>query len=124
MAAVVLTTLKLKPTIYNGDFMTLNKLTNERLANLRGDAQRMVDMDSPVSDREWWQACLIAVAELEERRKAELKPSPLLVKLPQKNPVTDMSIPDFCDWDDGRNAGIDECADAIRLAGGTVEGIE
>lgn len=48
--------------------MTLNKITDELLAKLRRDAQRMVDMNSPVSDQEWWSNLLIAMTELEELR--------------------------------------------------------
>ncbi|WP_310606736.1 hypothetical protein [Buttiauxella brennerae] len=50
--------------------MINNKLTDAELAKLRADAQRMVDLNSPVSDREWWLNCLAAMVELEECRKA------------------------------------------------------
>lgn len=41
------------------------------------------------------------------------------IELPAKNDISsdDNSIPDLVDWDDGRNAGIQECAEAIRAAG-------
>lgn len=41
------------------------------------------------------------------------------IELPAKNDISsdDYSIPDLVDWDDGRNAGIQECAEAIRAAG-------
>lgn len=55
--------------------MINHQLSDERLAKFRSDAQRMVDADSPVSDREWWITCLNAVAELEERRKQPLESS-------------------------------------------------
>lgn len=79
MAAVVLTLLQMKPTGYKDEIMTLTKLTDERLAKLRSDAQRVVDMDSPVSDREWWENLLNAVSELQERRKEALKPNALCI---------------------------------------------
>lgn len=41
------------------------------------------------------------------------------IELPTKNDISDddYPIPDLVDWDDGRNAGIQECAEAIRAAG-------
>lgn len=41
------------------------------------------------------------------------------IELPAKNDISgdDHPIPDLVDWDDGRNAGIQECAEAIRAAG-------
>lgn len=41
------------------------------------------------------------------------------IELPAKNDITgdDYPIPDLVDWDDGRNAGIQKCAEAIRAAG-------
>ncbi|EED3130724.1 hypothetical protein SEEB9115_03377 [Salmonella enterica subsp. enterica serovar Bareilly str. ATCC 9115] len=41
------------------------------------------------------------------------------IELPAINDISsdDYSIPDLVDWDDGRNAGIQECAEAIRAAG-------
>ncbi|EAM5870171.1 hypothetical protein EPD44_19940 [Salmonella enterica] len=41
------------------------------------------------------------------------------IELPAKNDISsdDYPIPDLVDWDDGRNAGIQECAEAIRAAG-------
>lgn len=41
------------------------------------------------------------------------------IELPVKNDISDddYPIPDLVDWDDGRNAGIQECAEAIRAAG-------
>ncbi|EAB7564156.1 hypothetical protein BXE05_13755 [Salmonella enterica subsp. enterica] len=41
------------------------------------------------------------------------------IELPAKNDISgdDNPIPDLVDWDDGRNAGIQECAEAIRAAG-------
>ncbi|EDV6059811.1 hypothetical protein AE363_001854 [Salmonella enterica subsp. enterica serovar Minnesota] len=40
------------------------------------------------------------------------------IELPAKNDISgdDHPIPDLVDWDDGRNAGIQECAEAIRAA--------
>ncbi|ECH7372715.1 hypothetical protein FP601_20160 [Salmonella enterica] len=45
--------------------------------------------------------------------------SAIAIELPAKNDISsdDYSIPDLVDWDDGRNAGIQECAEAIRAAG-------
>lgn len=48
-----------------------NKLTAKALAQLRADAQRIIDQDSPVSDREWWANLLNAITELQERREAD-----------------------------------------------------
>ncbi|EHE5764825.1 hypothetical protein JM306_002872 [Salmonella enterica subsp. enterica serovar Chailey] len=41
------------------------------------------------------------------------------IEFPAKNDISsdDNPIPDLVDWDDGRNAGIQECAEAIRAAG-------
>ncbi|HAU3141559.1 TPA: hypothetical protein JDD69_002555 [Salmonella enterica] len=41
------------------------------------------------------------------------------IELPAKNDISgdDHPIPDLVDWDDGRNAGIQECAETIRAAG-------
>ncbi|EAT1195228.1 hypothetical protein EYS49_14355 [Salmonella enterica] len=41
------------------------------------------------------------------------------IELPTKNDISDddYPIPDLVDWDDGRNAGIQECAEAIHVAG-------
>ncbi|WP_302421228.1 hypothetical protein [uncultured Citrobacter sp.] len=41
------------------------------------------------------------------------------IKLPAKNDIhdEDRPIPDLSDWDDGRNSGIQECAESIRTAG-------
>ncbi|EAM4020249.1 hypothetical protein GTT80_004330 [Salmonella enterica] len=41
------------------------------------------------------------------------------IELPAKNDISsdDYPIPDLVDWDDGRNAGIQKCAEAIRAAG-------
>ncbi|EBV4937032.1 hypothetical protein DO593_23720 [Salmonella enterica subsp. enterica serovar Schwarzengrund] len=41
------------------------------------------------------------------------------IELPAKNDISgdDHPIPDLVDWGDGRNAGIQECAEAIRAAG-------
>ncbi|ECG0731152.1 hypothetical protein DKG50_18740 [Salmonella enterica] len=45
--------------------------------------------------------------------------SAIEIELPAKNDISgdDYPIPDLVDWDDGRNAGIQECAEAIRAAG-------
>ncbi|EAB9455972.1 hypothetical protein YV21_000644 [Salmonella enterica subsp. enterica serovar Java] len=45
--------------------------------------------------------------------------SAIEIELPAKNDISsdDYSIPDLVDWGDGRNAGIQECAEAIRAAG-------
>ncbi|EPZ2850613.1 hypothetical protein ACXMP4_002301 [Salmonella enterica subsp. enterica serovar Bareilly] len=53
-----------------------------------------------------WQSCVKSRAAIE-------------IELPAKNDISgdDHPIPDLVDWDDGRNAGIQECAEAIRAAG-------
>ncbi|MGS9112103.1 hypothetical protein ACQWHS_25275, partial [Salmonella enterica subsp. enterica serovar Infantis] len=40
------------------------------------------------------------------------------IELPAKNDISsdEYPIPDLVDWDDGRYAGIQECAEAIRAA--------
>ncbi|EDB6444207.1 hypothetical protein ACJ2L7_001486 [Salmonella enterica subsp. enterica serovar Newport] len=45
--------------------------------------------------------------------------SAIEIELPAKNDISgdDYPIPDLVDWDDGRNAGIQECAEAIHVAG-------
>ncbi|EPY6168824.1 hypothetical protein [Salmonella enterica] len=45
--------------------------------------------------------------------------SAIEIELPAINDISsdDYPIPDLVDWDDGRNAGIQECAEAIRAAG-------
>ncbi|TRL54805.1 hypothetical protein FMM65_27350 [Citrobacter youngae] len=45
------------------------------------------------------------------------------INLPTKNDISDedRQIPDLSDWDDGRNSGIQECAEAIRAEGINVE---
>ncbi|WP_413787429.1 hypothetical protein [Salmonella enterica] len=45
--------------------------------------------------------------------------SAIEIELPAINDISsdDYPIPDLVDWDDGRNAGIKECAEAIRAAG-------
>ncbi|HEC6394494.1 TPA: hypothetical protein ACJG8U_002788 [Salmonella enterica subsp. enterica serovar Warragul] len=45
--------------------------------------------------------------------------SAIEIEFPAKNDISsdDNPIPDLVDWDDGRNAGIQECAEAIRAAG-------
>ncbi|ECB6677621.1 hypothetical protein AIB46_001159 [Salmonella enterica subsp. enterica serovar Hadar] len=73
---------------------------------------------------EWWRR-----PEQEELRKScaegwgekiwAASRSAIAIDLPAKNDISsdDYSIPDLVDWDDGRNAGIQECAEAIRAAG-------
>ncbi|EDJ9084635.1 hypothetical protein GFI45_06100 [Salmonella enterica subsp. enterica] len=45
--------------------------------------------------------------------------SAIETEFPAKNDISsdDNPIPDLVDWDDGRNAGIQECAEVIRAAG-------
>ncbi|WFQ04803.1 hypothetical protein P1838_01145 [Salmonella enterica subsp. enterica] len=54
-----------------------------------------------------------------ERKIWSASRSAIAIELPAKNDISsdDSSIPDLVDWDDGRNAGIQECAEAIRAAG-------
>lgn len=73
---------------------------------------------------EWWRH-----PEQEELRKScaegwgekiwSASRSAIAIELPAKNDISsdDYSIPDLVDWGDGRNAGIQECAEAIRAAG-------
>lgn len=78
---------------------------------------------------EWWRH-----PEQEELRKScaegwgekiwSASRSAIAIELPAKNDISsdDYSIPDMVDWGDGRNAGIQECAEAIRDAGIKVKG--
>ncbi|ECB7314882.1 Uncharacterised protein [Salmonella enterica] len=73
---------------------------------------------------EWW-----IHPEQEELRKScaegwgekiwSASRSAIAIELPAKNDISsdDYPIPDLVDWDDGRNAGIQECAESIRAAG-------
>lgn len=73
---------------------------------------------------EWWRH-----PEQEELRKScaegwgekiwSASRATIEIELPAKNDISsdDNPIPDLVDWDDGRNAGIQECAEAIRAAG-------
>ncbi|EJX0637989.1 hypothetical protein ODD39_003429, partial [Salmonella enterica] len=68
---------------------------------------------------EWWRH-----PEQEELRKScaegwgekiwSASRSAISIELPAKNDISsdDYSIPDLVDWGDGRNAGIQECAEA------------
>lgn len=73
---------------------------------------------------EWWRH-----PEQEELRKScaegwgekiwSASRSAISIEFPAKNDISsdDNPIPDLVDWDDGRNAGIQECAEVIRAAG-------
>nr|EEJ7374215.1 hypothetical protein [Salmonella enterica subsp. enterica] len=73
---------------------------------------------------EWWSKYKSPFTEDDELKEFawviwQASREAIEIELPVKNDISDddYPIPDLVDWDDGRNAGIQECAEAIRAAG-------
>ncbi|EBZ5718287.1 hypothetical protein EC401_10465 [Salmonella enterica subsp. enterica serovar Oranienburg] len=78
---------------------------------------------------EWWSKYKSPFTEDDELKEFawviwQASREAIEIELPVKNDISDddYPIPDLVDWDDGRNAGIQECAEAIRAAGIKVKG--
>ncbi|EHX1219723.1 hypothetical protein ACSS9I_004059 [Escherichia coli] len=49
------------------------RISDKSLTRLIADADKVLERNTPVADEEWWQDFRVAMLELQERRREELK---------------------------------------------------
>ncbi|EDY1956169.1 hypothetical protein RYT74_001315 [Salmonella enterica] len=94
--------------------MTTTYVLNDGVSTTTDNFEAYWDTQKHKYQKDRYEKCKFAAWQAWQASRAAIE-----IELPTKNDIADddYPIPDLVDWDDGRNAGIQECAEAIRAAG-------